>query len=63
MPRKMFEEDDGSAELLRIINLINAAMGDVKKTKTVEELQAVINNITRVVNEIKRSLAAQGKFT
>ncbi len=57
----MFEEEDGSAELLRIINLINAAMGDVKKTKTVEELQAVINNITRVVNEIKRSLAAQGK--
>jgi hypothetical protein len=61
MPKNMFEEEDGSAELLRIINLINAAMGDVKKTKTVEELQAVINNITRVVNEIKRSLAAQGK--
>lgn len=58
----MFDEDDGAQEVLRIVNLLNAAMGDVKKTKTVEELQAVINNITRVINEIKKSLASQGKI-
>ncbi len=59
----MFDEDNGASELLRIIALLNAAMGDVKKTKTVEELQTVINNVNRVVNEIKKSLASQGKIT
>jgi hypothetical protein len=63
MPKAMFDEDNGSSELLRIIALLNAAMGDVKKTKTVEELQTVINNVNRVVNEIKKSLASQGKIT
>ncbi len=59
----MFDEDGGANELLRIISLLNAAMGDVKKTKTVEELQTVINNINRVITEVKKSLAAQGKIT
>jgi hypothetical protein len=63
MPKQMFEEDNGASELLRIIDLLNAAMGDVKKTKTVEELQTVINNINRVVAEVKKSLASQGKIT
>lgn len=63
MPKAMFDEDNGASELLRIIDLLNAAMGDVKKTKTVEELQTVINNINRVVAEVKKSLASQGKIT
>jgi hypothetical protein len=63
MPKQMFDEDNGASELLRIIELLNAAMGDVKKTRTVEELQAVINNINRVVAEVKKSLASQGKIT
>jgi hypothetical protein len=63
MPKAMFDEDNGASELLRIIDLLNAAMGDVKKTKTVEELQTVINNINRVINEVKKSLASQGKIT
>jgi hypothetical protein len=63
MPKEMFDEDGGANELLRIISLLNAAMGDVKKTKTVEELQTVINNINRVITEVKKSLAAQGKIT
>jgi hypothetical protein len=63
MPKAMFDEDNGASELLRIISLLNAAMGDVKKTKTVEELQTVINNINRVINEVKKSLASQGKIT
>lgn len=63
MPKEMFDEDNGASELLRIINLLNAAMGDVKKTRTVEELQTVINNINRVIVEVKKSLASQGKIT
>jgi hypothetical protein len=63
MVKVMFDEDNGASELLRIIDLLNAAMGDVKKTKTVEELQTVINNINRVVAEVKKSLASQGKIT
>ena len=59
----MFDQDNGSGDVLRIINLLNQAMGDVKKTKTVEELQAVINNISRVITEIKKSMAAQGKIS
>lgn len=62
MPRLMFDQDSGASDVLRIVNLLNAAMGDVKKTRTVEELQAVINNISRVINEIKKSLASQGKI-
>ena len=62
MPKEMFDEDNGASELLRIINLLNGTMGDVKKTRTVEELQAVINNISRIINEIKKSLASQGKI-
>jgi len=62
MVKAMFDEDNGTSELLRIISLLNAAMGDVKKTRTVEELQSVINNINRVMAEVKKSLAAQGKI-
>ena len=63
MPKLMFDDDNGATDVLRIITMLNAAMGDVKKTKTVEELQAVINNITRVINEVKKSLSSQGKVT
>ena len=63
MVKVMFDEDNGASELLRIIELLNAAMGDAKKTKTVEELQAVINNINRVITEVKKTLASQGKIT
>ena len=63
MPKEMFDEDNGASELLRIIGLLNAAMGDVKKTRTVEELQTVINNINRVIAEVKKSLASQGKIS
>lgn len=63
MPRMLFDDDNGATDILRIINMLNAAMGDVKKTKTVEELQAVINNISRVINEVKKSLATQGKLS
>ena len=63
MPKAMFDEDNGASELLRIISLLNAAMGDVKKTRTVEELQNVINNINRVIAEVKKSLASQGKIS
>jgi N-acetylmuramic acid 6-phosphate (MurNAc-6-P) etherase len=58
----MFDLDNGEEEVLRVVSLLNVAMGDIKKTKTVEELQAVINNLTRVINEIKKSLASQGRL-
>jgi hypothetical protein len=55
MPQKvMFSTDDGSGLLLEILNKLNAAMAGVKNAKTVEELQVIINNLNRVVADLKK---------
>jgi hypothetical protein len=57
----MFDEDDGSTELFRIITLLNNAMVNIRNVKTVEDLQNVINNLNRVILLIKTTIASQGK--
>jgi hypothetical protein len=64
MPRQMFDCGGGGLEdLSRILDLFNAAMVEVKNVKTVEELQNVINNLNRVINEIKKLIAIENKNT
>lgn len=55
MPQKlMFTVDDGSGLLLEVLNKLNAAMATVKTAKTVEELQVIINNLNRVIADLKK---------
>ncbi len=55
MPQKlMFTVDDGSGLLLEVLNKLNVAMAGVKTAKTVEELQVIINNLNRVVSDLKK---------
>jgi hypothetical protein len=61
MPKSMFDSDDGLHDLSRVLDLFNSAMVDTKNVKTVEELQAVINNLTRVINEIRKSLPTENR--
>ncbi len=57
MPVKpMFDVDDGANQLLTILNKLNAAMAGVKGAKTVEELQVIINNLNRVLTDIKKTM-------
>ena len=57
MPTKlMFDPDNGQNDLLIVLNKLNAAMAGVKTAKTVEELQVIINNLNRVVTDIKKVL-------
>ena len=57
MPTKvMFDPDNGQNDLLIILNKLNAAMAGVKAAKTVEELQAIINNLNRVLTDIKKTV-------
>jgi hypothetical protein len=54
MPKIMFDEDDGSTQLLSFINLLNMAMVGVDKATTVEELQNIINNLSRIISDINK---------
>lgn len=59
----MFDTEEGLQDLSRVLDLFNAAMGDVKNVKTVEELQNVINNLNRVIAEIRKTLAQEQKHS
>jgi hypothetical protein len=63
MPKAMFDTEEGLQDLSRVLDLFNAAMGDVKNVKTVEELQNVINNLNRVIAEIRKTLAQEQKHS
>ncbi len=55
MPQKlMFDSDNGSGQLLEIMNKLNAAMAGIKNVKTVEDLQGIINNLNRVMLDLKK---------
>ena len=55
MPQKlMFDMDDGAGNLLEIMNKLNVAMAGVKNAKTVEDLQVIINNLNRVISDLKK---------
>ena len=55
MPQKMmFDTDDGAGQLLEIMNKLNVAMAGVKNAKTVEELQVIINNLNRVIADLRK---------
>jgi hypothetical protein len=59
MPKSLFDDDCGMNDLSKVIDMFNNALTDAKNVKTVEELQGIINNLTRVINEIKKSLAVE----
>ena len=59
MPKSLFDDDCGMTDLSKVIDMFNNALADAKNVKTVEELQAIINNLTRVINEIKKFLAVE----
>jgi hypothetical protein len=58
MPKLMFDEDDGSNQLLSMVNKLNLAMADVANATTVEQLQNIINNLTRIINELNTLVVA-----
>jgi hypothetical protein len=57
MPKAMFEDVGPDQTLLVLLGLLNTAMATAKNAKTVEDIQAVINNITRAINTIKYTIA------
>jgi hypothetical protein len=57
MPKAMFEDVGPDQTLLTLLGLLNTAMATAKNAKTVEDIQAVINNITRAINTIKHTIA------
>jgi hypothetical protein len=55
MPVKMmFDGDDGPAQLIAILDMLNDAMAGIQNVKTVEELQAIIQDLNRVMQKIKQ---------
>jgi hypothetical protein len=56
MPKLLFEGESDSQILENILNSINAALVGSSKAKTVEELQVIINNVNRVIIEVKKTI-------
>ncbi len=57
MPKAMFEDVGPDQTLITLLGLLNAAMATAKNAKTVEDIQAIINNISRAINSIKQTIA------
>jgi hypothetical protein len=58
MPKTMFEEDNTTYQLITIVNALNSAMADVGTATTVEQVQAIINNLSRVINDLNKLVSA-----
>ncbi len=56
MPKAIFEGETENDILVKILNLVNSALAGSSKAKTVEELQAIINNINIVLAEVKNTI-------
>lgn len=56
MPKPMFEGESDNETLVNILNMINSALVGSSKAKTVEELQVIINNVNRVIVEVKKTI-------
>ncbi len=57
MPKSMFEDVGPDQTLITLLGLLNTAMATAKNAKTVEDIQAIINNISRAINTIKYTIA------
>ncbi len=53
----MFEDVGPDQTLIVLLGLLNTAMATAKNAKTVEDIQAIINNISRAINSIKQTIA------
>jgi hypothetical protein len=53
MPKAIFEGESDDQILINILNMVNSALAGSSKAKTVEELQAIINNVNVVLAEVK----------
>lgn len=53
MPKSIFEGESDEQVLVNILNMVNSALAGSSKAKTVEELQAIINNVNVVLAEVK----------
>jgi hypothetical protein len=56
MPKTLFEGESDNVILENILNMVNAALAGSSKAKTVEELQVIINNVNRVLVEVKKTI-------
>jgi hypothetical protein len=56
MPKTLFEGETDNQILENILNMINSALAGSGKAKTVEELQVIINNVNRVILEVKKTV-------
>lgn len=56
MPKSLFEGESDDEILINILNMINSALAGSNKAKTVEELQTIINNVNRVIIEVKKTI-------
>jgi hypothetical protein len=56
MPKVLFEGETDNQILENILNSVNAALAGSSKAKTVEELQVIINNVNRVIAEVKKTI-------
>ncbi len=58
MPKVMFDEDNSTYQLITIVNALNSAMADVGNATTVEQVQVIINNLSRVINDLNKLVSA-----
>jgi hypothetical protein len=57
MPKAMFEDVGPDQTLIVLLGLLNTAMASAKTAKTVEDIQVIINNISRAIATIKQTIS------
>ena len=56
MPKGLFDQPNADEELLKVLKLLNDAMSGAKNAKTAEDIAAIVNNLSRIINQLKEMM-------
>jgi hypothetical protein len=56
MPKGLFDQPGADAQLLQVLKLLNDAMSFAKNAKTADDITNIVNNLSRIINQLKEMM-------
>jgi hypothetical protein len=56
MPKGLFDQPGADEQLLKVLKLLNDAMSFAKNAKTAEDITNIVNNLSRIINQLKEMM-------
>jgi hypothetical protein len=53
MPKALFDQPSADEQMIEVLRLLNTAMQSSRTAKTAEDIQNIVQNLARVINQLK----------